>query len=128
MIPHSKRLYPNEILLIDSWFNAGGYCNSLQYLGSLLASLDVLTSFAMVAASAPTPYIRPNLLEANSGTIVLEKTRHPCVEMQDSISFIPNDVHFQQGIRIILQNFLISTDAAFILCFQLTERGGTPRF
>lgn len=27
----------------------------------------------------------------------LKQARHPCVEMQDSVSYIPNDVHFQQG-------------------------------
>lgn len=36
---------------------------ALQCLSERLGILDVLTSFAVVAASSPTPYVRPNLLE-----------------------------------------------------------------
>ncbi|XKL61911.1 hypothetical protein PGB90_001744 [Kerria lacca] len=75
---------------------ASGYCNTLQYLSSLIASLDVLVSFAVVAVSAPTPYVRPKMLPYGSGSMKLKQARHPCVEMQDNISYIPNDVNFQQ--------------------------------
>lgn len=63
----------------------------------MLAKLDVLTSFAVVAAAAPTPYVRPKMLPQGTGTLKLIQARHPCVEMQDNVSYIPNDVHFQQG-------------------------------
>lgn len=75
---------------------AGGYCNTLQYLSTVLATLDVLVSFAIVAASAPTPYIRPKMLPSGTGTLNLKQARHPCVEMQDSVSYIPNSINFKQ--------------------------------
>lgn len=85
------------IFFLNFIYSTGGYCNTLQYLSTVLASLDVLTSFAVVAASAPTPYVRPKMLPFEAGTMNLKQARHPCVEMQDSVSYIPNDVHFQQG-------------------------------
>lgn len=36
---------------------------ALQRLSERLGILDVLTAFAVVAASSPTPYVRPELLE-----------------------------------------------------------------
>lgn len=76
---------------------SGGYCDGLHFISSILAKLDVLTSFAVVAASAPIPYVRPKMLPFGAGVMNLKQARHPCVEMQDSVSYIPNDVHFQQG-------------------------------
>lgn len=37
----------------------------------LLAELDVLLGFADLAANAPTPYVRPTMLPADNGEIVL---------------------------------------------------------
>ena len=34
---------------------------------------------------------------AGSGVIHLEGVRHPCLEVQDDVSFIPNDVSFHKG-------------------------------
>lgn len=62
-----------------------------------MAQLDVLMSFAVVAACAPTPYVRPVMQEQNTGVFSLTQARHPCLEMQDSVSFIPNDVNLKQG-------------------------------
>lgn len=75
---------------------AVGYCSCLNYLSFLLASLDVLTSFAVVAACAPIPYVRPQMMPMGSGTFTVQQARHACVEVQDSVSFIPNDVFFKQ--------------------------------
>ncbi|GFZ05903.1 MUTS homolog 2 [Actinidia rufa] len=49
----------------------------------LLSELDVLLSFADLAASCPTPYTRPDITPLDAGDIVLEGSRHPCVEAQD---------------------------------------------
>ena len=38
----------------------------------LLAEMDVLLGFADLAASAPTPYVRPAMLPADAGEVVLE--------------------------------------------------------
>ncbi|KAI3688849.1 hypothetical protein L2E82_46728 [Cichorium intybus] len=66
-------------------------------LAMLLAELDVLLSFADLAASSPTPYTRPEITPLDTGDIVLEGSRHPCVEAQDWVNFIPNDCKLVRG-------------------------------
>jgi len=34
---------------------------------------------------------------SGSGNLVLREARHPCLEIQDGISFIPNDVEIIKG-------------------------------
>ncbi|KAK4395785.1 DNA mismatch repair protein MSH2 [Sesamum angolense] len=62
-----------------------------------LSELDVLLSFADVAASSPTPYTRPIITPSDVGDIILEGSRHPCVEAQDWVNFIPNDCKLVRG-------------------------------
>jgi len=71
---------------------AWGYAEPLRSFASIIAYLDVLLSFAVVAAQAPTQYVRPTLYEKGAGKIILKGSRHPCLEVQDGIGFIPNDV------------------------------------
>ncbi|EOY20928.1 MUTS isoform 1 [Theobroma cacao] len=66
-------------------------------LAGLLSELDVLLSFADLASSCPTPYTRPEITPADVGDIVLEGSRHPCVEAQDWVNFIPNDCRLVRG-------------------------------
>ena len=79
---------------------AAGYIDSLQYLNDHLSILDVLTSFAVSTINAPIPYIRPQMLEKGTGTIELLQVRHPCMELQDGVNFIPNDAVFKKGILL----------------------------
>jgi len=51
----------------------------------------------MLAASSLRPYVRPNLHPQGTGLLDLKQVRHPCVEVQDSVSYIPNDAYFEQG-------------------------------
>ncbi len=44
-------------------------------VAGLLAELDVLAAFADLAAAAPAPYVRPTLLPADQGELVLEVRR-----------------------------------------------------
>ncbi|PWN39386.1 putative DNA mismatch repair protein MSH2 [Ceraceosorus guamensis] len=77
---------------------AASYCPPLERLNVLLANLDVLLSFAHVSACAPVPYTRPQIVEKGSeARLRVEEARHPCIEVQDDISFIANDVDMSPG-------------------------------
>lgn len=71
---------------------ATSYCPLVEQLASVVAHLDVIVSFAHVSVHAPTPYIRPRVHPRNTGNTILKEARHPCMEMQDDVSFITNDV------------------------------------
>ena len=71
---------------------AASYCPLLEQLAAVLAHLDVIVSFAHVSLHAPTPYVRPKIHPRGTGNTILKEARHPCMEMQDDISFITNDV------------------------------------
>ncbi|KAF4616671.1 hypothetical protein D9613_008625 [Agrocybe pediades] len=69
---------------------AATYAPVLETLNNLLAHLDVILSFAHLAVNCQ--YTKPEVLQKGSGSILLKDARHPCLEMQDGIEFIPNDV------------------------------------
>ncbi|KAL2826976.1 muts domain V-domain-containing protein [Aspergillus cavernicola] len=71
---------------------AASYCPVLEQLAGVLAHLDVIVSFAHASMHAPTGYTRPKIHPRGTGSTVLKEARHPCMEMQDDISFITNDV------------------------------------
>jgi DNA mismatch repair protein MSH2 len=71
---------------------AASYSPVFEKLASILAHLDVIVSFAHVSVHAPTAYVRPLVHERGTGNTILKESRHPCMEMQDDISFITNDV------------------------------------
>ncbi|EEQ87949.1 MutS-like protein [Blastomyces dermatitidis] len=82
---------------------AASYCPLLEQLASVLAHLDVIVSFAHVSVHAPTAYVRPKIHPRGTGNTVLKEARHPCMEMQDDISFITNDV------------FLLRNESSFLI-------------
>ncbi|KAI0746952.1 DNA mismatch repair protein [Daedaleopsis nitida] len=71
---------------------ASTYTPVLEAWNNVIAHLDVIVSMAHVAVNAPETYVKPEILEKGSGSLVLNEARHPCLEVQDDISFIPNDV------------------------------------
>ncbi|ANB12773.1 mismatch repair ATPase MSH2 [Sugiyamaella lignohabitans] len=76
---------------------AATYCTVLESLSTVLAHLDLIVSFAHVSAFAPSPYVRPKMHERHSGNTILRQARHPCMEVQDEVTFIPNDVELIRG-------------------------------
>ncbi len=72
------------------------YSPVLEKLSLILAHLDVIVSFAHVSAYAPVPYVRPTMHPLNdpNGKTIVKEARHPCVEVQDGVTFIANDVEF----------------------------------
>jgi DNA mismatch repair protein MSH2 len=62
-----------------------------------LNSYPPSNSLAHVAVNAPEPYIKPSMLEKGSGSLILQEARHPCLEVQDDVSFIPNDIEMEKG-------------------------------
>ncbi|KIJ24074.1 hypothetical protein M422DRAFT_39300 [Sphaerobolus stellatus SS14] len=75
---------------------AATYCPVLELLDACIAHLDVIVSFAHVSSNAPTPFVKPKMTD-KGGNLVLKEARHPCLEVQDDVSFIPNDVDMVKG-------------------------------
>jgi len=76
---------------------AASYCPIFEKLAGVLAHLDVIVSFAHVSVHAPTSYVRPKMHPRGEGNTILKEARHPCMEMQDDIQFITNDVSLIRG-------------------------------
>ncbi|KAF9788606.1 DNA mismatch repair protein [Thelephora terrestris] len=76
---------------------ASTYTPVLEAWNHDLAHLDVILSLAHVAVNAPEPYIKPSMLEKGSGSLILQEARHPCLEVQDDVSFIPNEIEMEKA-------------------------------
>ncbi|KIY44220.1 DNA mismatch repair protein MSH2 [Fistulina hepatica ATCC 64428] len=76
---------------------AATYTPVIESLDSIIAHLDVILSFAHVSINAPVSYVKPKVLEKGGGNLVLVEARHPCLEVQDDVNFIPNDVKMVKG-------------------------------
>ena len=76
---------------------AASYCPVIEKLAAVLAHLDVIISLAHVSVHAPTAYVRPKMHPRGQGNTILKEARHPCMEMQDDIQFITNDVSLVRG-------------------------------
>ncbi|KAF9956380.1 MutS-like protein [Modicella reniformis] len=73
------------------------YCPVLEKLNTMVAQLDVLVSFAHVSVHAPLPYVKPHITAMGTGNVILKESRHPCLEVQEDVAFIPNDVNLVRG-------------------------------
>lgn len=73
------------------------YCPVIEQLAGILAHLDVIVSFAHCSVHAPISYVRPKMHPRGEGYTILKESRHPCMEMQDDIQFITNDVTLMRG-------------------------------
>ncbi|RHY16065.1 hypothetical protein DYB25_006589 [Aphanomyces astaci] len=66
---------------------AATYVPVIESAATLVGTLDVLLGFAHVASHAG--YCRPAV---SASGFVVDGARHPCVELQDGVQFIPNNV------------------------------------
>ncbi|TIB01829.1 hypothetical protein E3P96_02308 [Wallemia ichthyophaga] len=71
---------------------AATYCPVLESLDNVLAHLDVLMNFAFVADNSASPLVKPEVREKGTSDMLLTEARHPCLEVQDGVDFIANDV------------------------------------
>lgn len=103
-----------HIFFIDSNFEyvlhrLVGYLAPLGVLNYQLAELDCLLSFAVAAVSAPIPYVRPEMHPEGTGLLQLTGLRHPCLELQEDVTFIANDVNFKKGKRAVDRMYYYDT-------------------
>ncbi|KAJ3104030.1 MutS-like protein [Phlyctochytrium planicorne] len=75
---------------------AAGYFPVLDRLNQLISHLDVIICFAHAAVHAPVPYTRPKLFKRGGSDLILKDCRHPCLEVQDNVSFIANTVEMKR--------------------------------
>merc|ERR1712151_1167790 len=75
------------------------YLPVLESASETVAQLDVLSSLAYVATFSPHGYCKPEMTDQDKDGygIVLKKARHPCVELQEDVEFIPNDINLLFG-------------------------------
>ncbi|CUS08870.1 unnamed protein product [Tuber aestivum] len=73
------------------------YCLVLEELAAVLADLDVIVSLAYVSVHAPSPYIKPKMHSRGEGNAILKEAQHSCMEMQDDIQFVTNNVSLRRG-------------------------------
>ena len=73
------------------------YAPVMEAMSEVFGMLDVIVAFAHVAINAPVPYARPKVHEKGQGDLVLRDARHPCLELQDDVCFIANDVEMRRG-------------------------------
>lgn len=83
----------------DAMKVAATYQNVVERASDVIALLDVLVALASVAAYSPHGYCKPELTDGEEDGlgIFLKEARHPCVELQDNVDFIPNDVRLVFG-------------------------------
>lgn len=72
------------------------YIPVAEDLSRLFVHLDILMSFAEISCNAPIPYVRPTIKSSEYGKIIMKNMRHPCLEVQEGISFMPNDIDFDR--------------------------------
>ncbi len=73
------------------------YIEVFESLSETLASVDVFAAMGHACATLPQPYVRPTLHAPGQGNTVLQGARHACLEVQEEMRFIPNDVSFVRG-------------------------------
>jgi len=79
----------------DAMSIASTYSTVVERAADAIGLLDVFCALAQTAAMSPHGYCKPNMTDSDedSAGIRLEGARHPCVELQENIDYIPNDIN-----------------------------------
>ncbi|CAK9439875.1 uncharacterized protein LODBEIA_P39750 [Lodderomyces beijingensis] len=90
---HKQRELIREVISISLT-----YSSVLTKLSLDLAHLDVIMSFATVALVAPTTFVQPKMipLDSKERKMQVKNSRHPLLEVQDDVDFVPNDVDIEE--------------------------------
>ena len=84
-------------LVKDAVGVAKSFLPLVELAADTVARLDVLCSFAYVATYAPNGYTCPDLSPLGKGGFSIKAARHPCLELQQDVDFIPNDFELEKG-------------------------------
>ncbi|XP_018354792.1 PREDICTED: DNA mismatch repair protein Msh2 [Trachymyrmex septentrionalis] len=92
----NKYLERQKDVIVEIIEIAAGYSETVRSIGGVLACLDVLTAFSSAAVSANKVYVRPKMVLSEEGELNLIQVRHPCLEMQQGVDYIANDIIFKR--------------------------------
>ncbi|RKP22148.1 DNA mismatch repair protein Msh2 [Rozella allomycis CSF55] len=70
------------------------YHSVFENLNNWFAYIDVILSFATLVTNSSSFYVKPKITGLGFGNIEIYGGRHPCLEVQENVSFIANDVQF----------------------------------
>lgn len=78
----------------DAMSIASTYSSVVDRAAETIGTLDVFCALAHTAAMSPNGYCKPTMTDSDEdgAGIHLEGARHPCVELQENMEYIPNDV------------------------------------
>ena len=78
----------------DAMSIASTYASVVDRAAQAIGSLDVFCALAQTAAMSPFGYCKPTMTDSDEedAGIKLEGARHPCVELQENMEYIPNDI------------------------------------
>jgi len=88
----------------------------VRTIGGVLACLDVLTAFASAAISANKVYVRPEMVPSEEGELNLIQVRHPCLEMQQGVDYIANDINFKRGMNLMCSSCIKLMQLESLIC------------
>jgi len=88
-----------QVIVGQCMESATTYAPVLERLSALVSELDILASLAHVAAYNSHGYCKPEMTDSEDDGfgIELKQARHPCVELQEGVEFIPNDISLVFG-------------------------------
>ena len=90
----SRRYESQQAAIVGEMLGiASGYSDVMNHLGMLISKLDVIVSLSLAAVSAPTPYVKPEVLPPSDRKLEFQQLRHPIVELQENVSYIAIELY-----------------------------------